>query len=263
MRNQFIVQELLKVRFKGILAGALMAATLPAIAQTQQTVAAPDLPSAVWWLGGIAAFLGFLLGSVPFHEEDYGWKFDTKGAFLWAFAGGAVVGGLTYLFEGGSGLVTIVVVALGALSAVSRVLATRPARMPTKFQLAEGVNRIDGSTPSAKYKAATKMYKNAAFTNGSYYASRGIDWTFGKEGLSDDVKARLAQGLRTARSNVFAILVVLVRELPGESNQPAVLVVSSKQFGLIQFTNGGVILPGCDKEIPNQSIAGLVGYSWR
>jgi hypothetical protein len=224
-----------------------------------------SLPSAVLWLGGIAGFLGFLLGSIPPHDPDGGWKFDLLGAFAWAIAGSGVVGGLALHFNTGDWLVAGCAIGAGLLVALARFALTRPPRVPTSGDLNDGVNRAAGDSTEAKFKAAQRMYKAASFHDGNYYATRSPrDFRFDEHGMTAEVAGALYQGLAQPSRGTFDILVLLVRELPGEPGQPAVVVVrGGANLKQVQLGKSTITLPGLSDTIPFKSIAATVGYAWR
>lgn len=246
----------------GAFATVLLAA-LPAAAQTAGGAAAADpISSTVLWAAGIAGFLGFMLGSFPPNDEYAATKFDMGGALMWAVAAAAFVGGL-FLFGSTGALVPAAYgVGLGVLIAGVRFLSTRPPRVPKNYAAINGVTRFEGATAKAKYKAAEKLYNNASFNRNGYYATRGRDWRF--NGTSSEMLLMLGESCASPNPNTFAILVLLVRDLPGEPGEPAVIVVDSVE-GLrkVKCEVDGITVPGFDKKIPAGSITGLVGYAWR
>jgi hypothetical protein len=223
------------------------------------------LPSSVIWVGGIAAFLGFIIGSVPFHEDDYGWKFDMQGALMWALAAAGIAGGLTLKGATGSWTPAIFAIGLGALLALGRISLTRGPRVPRSGDLADGVNRGEGDSQSAKWKSAQKMYKHASFHRDSYYAARApIEWRFGDEGMTGEIINALSYSTQNPSSETFDILLLLVRQLPDEVDQPAVVVVrGGANLRQVRITGTGITVPGYESEIPRRNIAATVGYAWR
>ncbi|MBX3152804.1 hypothetical protein KF728_21780 [Candidatus Obscuribacterales bacterium] len=248
------------------LAGAfatVLLAALPAAAQAADGASAADpISSSVLWAAGIAGFLAFMLGSFPPNDEYAGSKFDLGGAFIWGVAAAAFVGGM-FLFGSTGVLVPAAYgMGLGVVLAGFRFLTTRPPRVPKNYAVKNGVTRFDGDSTRAKYKAAEKAYNNASFNRNGYYATRGRDWRF--NGASSELLLMLGESAKSPNPNTFAILVLLVRELPGESGEPAVVVVDSVE-GLrqVKCEADGITVPGYDKKIPAGSITGTVGYAWR
>jgi hypothetical protein len=249
----------------GALATVILTA-LPAAAQTATGAGAPDvasLPSNVLWAAGVAAFLGFMLGSFPPNDRDSAVKWDMSGALVWALAAAALVGGL-FLYGSTHELFPAVYgVGFGALMGGLRLLTTRPPRQPKNYAAKNGVTRFDGENAKAKYKAAQKLYNNASFQNGNWYATRGRDWRY-NDGVPASLLEMLADSARSPSSEQLAILVFLVRELPGEPGEPAVIVVNGGEaLRQMKVDRDGILVPGYDKKVPANVITGMVGYAWR
>jgi len=225
-----------------------------------------DLPSAVLWGAGIAAGVGFLLGSIPPNDPDGGWKFDMLGALLWALAAGGMVGGL-FLFTstGGELIPAVYAVGAGALIALVRFATTRPQRIqvPKGQDLQTGINRAPGGNRSQRFKAAKRMYNGASFHEGDEYASRAPrEFSFGTAGPESDFLIQLQETIPNCTPRNFDIIVFLLRELPNEPEQPAVVVVRG-QDGLraLPIDGNGITVDGA--RIPRSMIAAMVCYGWR
>jgi len=247
----------------------VLLAAVPAAAQTTGA-GVPDpasLPSSVLWAAGVAAFLGFMLGSFPPNDRDAAVKFDMGGAMVWAMAAALVVGGLALYMNSGAWVPAVYGIGFGCVLALLRLVSTRPAPTPSSLILAEGVNRATGETPKARLKAAERMYNKASFRsthNERYFATRGRDWRFGAGGADARSMSILADAATRPSEDTFAILVVLVKDLPGEADQPAVIVVrGGANIVQVKVEQDGMTVPGFDKKIPASSISGTVGYAWR
>lgn len=97
----------------------LAAANAPAVAG--------DIPSAVLWLGGFAAFVGFIFGSVP--PGPYGGsQFDMGGALVSGLGLGGLVGGAALIFVTGALLPGAIAAVLGGVFVLTMVLNRRPRR---------------------------------------------------------------------------------------------------------------------------------------
>lgn len=249
----------------GALAAVILSAA-PAFAQTPGSTDAFTLSSGTWWVIGIAAFLGFMLGSLRPNDPDAAVKWDMQGALMMAMAAAAIVFGIAAYLASGAWVPGIYGLGFGLFLCAMRFLMTRPAPRPTSRLLDEGVHRGEGDTARARYKAAERTYNRASFNSGSnsrYFASRGRDWRF-KNGADQSFVDMMVDSARNASSDTFDILVLLVSDLPGEAGVPAVLVVRGGQnLRKITAANGNLNLPCYDKPIPASSIRGLVGYAWR
>ncbi len=225
-----------------------------------------ELASSVLWAAGIAAFVGFIFGSVPLGRPNAGWEFDMGGAVVFAMAGALIFGGGVHILTTGLWMPAILAVGFGALLAGVRLINSMPARIPTNCEVKEGINRGEGDTPRAKWKSAKRLYNNASFRNGnSYHATRSPrNWSFGSSGPDAGFLNMLAGSLANANHDQFDILVMLVSELPDEPGQPAVVVVrGSGALHHVKCEADGITVPGYDKKIPAKSISQLVGYAWR
>jgi hypothetical protein len=224
-----------------------------------------DLPSAVLWAGGFAAFFGFILGSFPPNDEYAGIKFDFPGALIWALAAGGAVGGL-FLWVTTGAMIGLAAVGIGAALGGLRMFATRGPSAPKGQPVQDGVNRFVGDSSKAKFKAAERMYRRASFANGEWYATRSPrDWRFGDEGMDAETLSMLADATAGARSNVLEVLVLLVRELPGQPGEPGVIVVRGTdklRAVTADKSNNALVIPDVGT-VPGKTIAGAVGYAWR
>jgi len=250
--------------FTGLLVLAGLSVSAAAQAATTAASSGGDIPSSVLWVGGIAAFFGFFLGSFPPNRGDMAAsEWDMQGALLWALSmAGIFGGGSLYLHSGET--IGLIAAGAGALIALARFLTTRPPRVPKGAPLTDGVNRSQGDTPKARFKAAERAYNKASFQSGSRYATRSPrDWRYGSAGMAIADFSMLADSLGSARSDTFDILLLLVRELPGEADQPAVIVVrGASQLRAVTRTGNAFTIPNVG-EIPAASIAGAIGYAWR
>lgn len=223
------------------------------------------MPTSVLWMGGIAAFLGFFIGSITPNDEYAASKFDLRGALLWALAGATFAGGLT-LFAADTHVYNgLYAAGFGAVIAIFRLVATRGPRVPRNNDLPDGITRGQGASSKEKFKYVERLYKNASFHRDNYYATRSPrDWRYGDSGINAEDLQMLAESLKTAYDNVFGILLILVRELPSEPGEPAVIVVrGSKDLRACKVENGALTVVGCEAPIPAATIAGVIGYAWR
>lgn len=225
----------------------------------------PGLSSTVLWAAGVAAFIGFIFGSVPPRGANRGWQFDMPGAVVWAVVAAAIVGGIASGLTTGVWAGPGIAIGLGLLFAFARIINTLPPRQPKGGDLLEVVNRAAGDTPKARLKAARRMYNNAGFQSGGRYATRGLrEWDFGKAGASVEYMNFLGGAVRNAYHDTFAILVILVNELPGEPDQPAVIVVNGPdKLRQVKVDAEGLLVPGYEKKIPGSAVSAFVGYAWR
>jgi hypothetical protein len=157
-------------------------------------------------------------------------------------------------------------VGVGAVLGAMRMFATRPPRAPKGKPIEDGVNRLQGDSYKTKFKAAERMYRNASFADGTWYATRSPrDWRFGDEGMDAETLNMLVQSASTARSNVLQVLVLLVRELPGQPGEPGVIVVRGEdklRAVTADNSNNALVIPDVGS-VPGKTIAGAVGYAWR
>ncbi len=228
--------------------------------------AGSGLSSSVMWAAGIAGFIGFLLGSVPPRGANRGWEFDMGGAVVVAMAAALLVGGITFGLTEGEWLAAAFPIGFGALLAGARILNTLPDSAPRNGNMENGVHRGTGETQKQRFRAAKSMYRRASFRSGdNYYATRAPrEYDFGSAGASADYMNLLASATPYANSDTFDILVILVNELPGESEQPAVVVVrGSGNLRSVKVELDGLTVPDFDKKIPAKSIVAFVGYAWR
>jgi|GEM_PF-2733162 len=248
-----------------VLAG-LAVSTLAQAATTAAGSGDPGIPSSVLWIGGIAAGLAFFLGSFPPNRGDMAAsEWDMQGSLFWTVAmGGIFGGGALYLNSGDT--IGLIAAGFGALVGVTRLLTTRPPRVPKGAPLTDGINRAQGDSPKAKFKAAERAYNKASFQagNSNRFATRAPrDWRYGAGGMAISDFTMLADSLASANSNTFDILLLLVRELPGEADQPAVIVVrGAAQLRTVTRNGNSFSIPQVG-EIPAASIAGAIGYAWR
>lgn len=223
------------------------------------------LPSGVLWAAGFAAFVGFIFGSVPPTGENRGWRFDLPGAILWAISAALIVGGLsTFVVEQGA-VWPLAASGLGFALAGFRIASTRPARTPRERELVAGINRVEGDTPKAKLKAARRLFHQASFRSGeNYWASRGLkEFHFGSAGMSFDGLELLKDGVSRAFPDTFDILVLLVTRLPGEENEPGVVVIrGAENLRRLKFGGDYFEAPGVGK-VQMQTVYAMVGYAWR
>lgn len=242
-----------------ITAFSLVAAT-PAYAQS--TTTSTGLPNSVLWVAGLAAFLGFLVGSVPPRGENRGWTFDSQGALMWAIATGSIAGGITYIISSATWFPGLWACLLGSAFSLMRIVLTRPPRVPTNFDLEDGINRAQHIDPRRRLRLAKKMFKNASFhdNNGRYATRAPREWYFDSKGPSQQLLHMLHDAIE---SHEFNILVILVRELPFESGQPAVIVVRGANQLLATRIGAGSITPPSGPALPAANIEALVGYAWR
>jgi hypothetical protein len=242
---------------------------LPAMAQAVGTTSAVDagIPTSVFWVGGIAAVLGFFLGSIPPNRgEMAASEWDSQGSLLWAFAAAGIFGGGMLFLTTGDMLFGLGAAGFGALIAAMRLLTTRAPRVPTGAPLAEGINRAEGQTPKVKFKAAQKAWKNASFQRdgGRGFATRSPrEWHYGVDGIPAADMNMLRDSMANAYSDTFDTLVLLVRYLPEEAEQPAVVVVrGAANLRLVKVDGEGFSIPGQPK-ILAKSVAAAVGYALR
>lgn len=241
----------------------IVVSVVPAFAQSASE-SASSIPSAVLWISGIAAVLGFLIGSVPPRGENRGWEFDTQGSILWGFAAAAIAGGGTLLLTSGMLFPGALICAVGFVAAIARIIATRPPRVPMNFDLADGINRAEGDDTKSRMKVARKMFHNASFKYNGRYATRSPRvWTFGKQGPDSGMLSMMGEVCQDPHYDTFDILVILVRELPFEPGQPAVIVVrGGNQLRATRVGNGS-LTPPSGPALPASSIEAMVGYAWR
>lgn len=220
--------------------------------------------SSLTWIVGIAAFIGFIFGSVPTSGANRGWEFDMPGAVLWAVAAGLVAFGLHAGFATSDWVSALVFGGFGALLGFGRILATLPPRSPRNTLLNEGVNRVEGETPKAKFKAAKKLFYNASFKRGDYYATRGLKefWYGFAGGMPAYDLQSLASGIAYSSPDTFDILVLLVNRLPDQENEPAVIVVRGGSLRSVGVGSDYLEIPGVGK-VQTAWVAGMVGYAWR
>lgn len=225
--------------------------------------------TSVLWIGGIAAFLGFMIGSYrpsgKFGNDEYAAsKFNMLGATVWALIGATLAGGLAAYASAGE-VIGLYAAAFGVILVGVRFLTMRGPSVPQNSDLADGVTRGQGASAKDKFKAVERLYKKASFHRDSYYATRSpLDWRFKEGGMPLDTLNMMAGSMQDVSENVFGILVLLVRELPGEPGEPAVIVVrGSENLRACKVVNGTITVPGYDQSIPATSIAGAVGYAWR
>lgn len=234
----------------------LIAAYLAAQAGTSTTVL---------WIAGIAAFIGFILGSVPAEGENRGWRFDMPGAVLWAVAAALIAGGLASGFTSGVWIPALLAVGFGALLAGVRIINTLPARVPRNSDLAAGVHRVEGDSTKAKFRAAKRLFYNASFREGNHYATRGLKefWYGSGGGMPGYDLEALASGVAYSQSDTFAILVLLVNRLPEQEHEPSVVVVrGTHQLRQVKIGADFIEVPGVGR-IHAGWVAGMVGYAWR
>jgi hypothetical protein len=217
---------------------------------------------------GIAAFLGFIIGSVPPRGENRGWEFDLKGALSWMITAAGIVGGIAQYLSTGRISPAIYAVAIAVLVAFFRWYATRPPREPHDCILSSGVNRISGAgTQAQKFKKAERRYKNASFSAGSssrFAARSPTDFRFGKNGIDAHTLGILKESVEDPYPEVFDILVILMRELPTAPGEPAVVVVRGSQcLRTVKIESDGLTVPGYNQKLPASAVAGVVGYAWR
>lgn len=251
---------------------AMVGLMLPTMAQAAAIASGADsgagIPTSVFWVGGIAAFLGFLLGSIPPNRgEMAGSEWDSQGALLWAMACAGIFGGGYLYLATGDTFLGLGAAGVGGLIAVGRLVSTRPPRVPQGSPVAEGINRAQGDNARDKFKRAQKSWKNASFqrdASSRYFATRSPrEFHYGADGMPAADVNMLRDALANARSDMFDILVLLVRDLPKEAEQPAVVVVrGSANLRQIKVDAEGFEIPGQPK-IPAKSIAAAVGYAWR
>jgi hypothetical protein len=225
------------------------------------------VPSAsVLWVSGIVGFVAFLIGSTPRNDEK---DFELEGAVVWGVAMAALSGGFEYWWQTPHRLISAgsIGIGIGVALVLMRLISTRPPRRPRTYQLQDGVNRAFGDDLQSRLKAAYKLYNKASFSDGARYAARGNgDHRYGAQGIPVEDLRTLGELLsRWVSSSALAILVLLVRELPGECAQPAVIVVKDLQHvgEQIVVDDTGIVVPGFDKKIPANAIAAVVGYAWR
>ncbi len=242
-----------------------MFAASAAFAQTSAATS-PDagISSGVLWAAGIAAFLGFLIGSVPPRGENRGWSFDSQGALMWSFAAAGIVGGGAYINSTGSWFPGLWACLVGAAFGVMRVLMTLPPRVPKNYDLQDGINRAEGADPKSRSKAAKKMFRNASFNNNGWYATRAPrEWHFGNAGPNQEMLDMLKETMEDSRPSTFDILVIHVRELPFEPGQPAIIVVRGGSQLQATRVGAGSLTPPSGPALPASSIEAMVGYAWR
>ncbi|MBS1997387.1 MAG: hypothetical protein JSS86_13795, partial [Cyanobacteria bacterium SZAS LIN-2] len=224
-------------------------------------------PRSVLWVSGVSAFLAFLLGSVPAHGgTSAAWEFDLNGAVLWAMAGAGFFGGGTLFLVTGQVLPGLAAAGLGAAIACCRILAERPPRVPRNYPLSDGINRFPGETQRARLRAAKRAFKKASFSErpgSSYFATRAPRewWYVGGMAYSDCITLNMA--LAAATPTTFDILVVLVRNLPDEPDQPAVIVVQgAANLRKVRVHPDRIEIPG-QTAIATSAVVALVAYAWR
>ena len=235
----------------------------------------PDIPSDVFWAVGIAVAAGFLLGRFPpegaNRDVDFGIVFETIGAVIWAVAAGAAVaGGLIFAITSGYWSFAFVAISIGALVAAFRMWLCYPRNTHRVF-MNGGIHRAKGDTVKARLEEARRLYYSASFLSSydldiAVIASRLYNWEFefGKSGPSASAMAMLRTSIAMAGCSTFDILVVLLRSLPDEPQQPAVLIVRGlPSVQALQVDDAGLKLPDYDKKIPASSIIAFVGYAWR
>jgi len=245
------------------LGGAALLAT-PALAlaspsTTGSAAAAAGLPSNLFWIGGAAAALGFLVGSVP---KNDGWGFDGVKATVWATSAGLLAGGVSAALQGSLGL-GLGAAGLGAVIGGAHFLAQeRPTVSSIKME--PGVNRFSGESEKDQFKAASKAYYKASFESNGHYATRGrVEWEFNEKGADSAFVAALRDGCERPSSDTFAILSLLTRNLPAAEGNPAVVVVSGcDQLRQIQVDRDALRLPD-GTEVPYKCVRAGVGYAWR
>ncbi len=238
---------------------------VPAYAQSSAASTSTGVPSSVLWVAGLAAFLGFLIGSVPPRGENRGWTFDSQGALMWAIAAGGIAGGATHVSTTGEWFPGLWASLIGAAFGVMRILLTRPPRVPTNFDLQDGINRAEDVEPKRRRKLAKKMFNNASFhdVHGRYATRAPIEWKFDSKGPNQEMLDTLREAIDMRSYSQFDILVILVRELPFEPGQPAVIVVRGSNQLLATRIGAGSITPPSGPALPAANIEAMVGYAWR
>lgn len=228
--------------------------------------ASPEsLSSSGFILVAVAAVLGFLLGSLPRRSEMTGQDFDFPGAIIWAVSAVLTTYGAYMWLNFGSSTSALFSLGGGLIIASSRIYGTRPPRTPSGHDLKDGINYATGDTAKAKKKSAERSFARASFANGSgRHAARGREWYFDAAGVSENMLMTvLGPSMRTASSDRFAILVLLVSYLPDDPRGPGVVVINGTSNLRASIVDaGGITPPGCSK-IAASTIVAAVGYAWR
>lgn len=133
------------------------------------------------------------------------------------------------------------------------------------YELSSVVNRATGTTLESRLQKARDMYNSANFRSDegfSIYTHRGRDWYFDSDGANPRHMESLRDRIAHADIYTFGILVILVRSLPGELEQPAVIVVEGlDNLRSCEVREDSIKVPGYDPEISARSIEAFVGFA--
>jgi hypothetical protein len=241
-----------------------------------------QIPQYFFWVLAIAGAVGFVAGSAPSYvpvHRGFRPRRDMAAGLVHAAIFAAILGGLALLprlirLDQGAveGVLGVGLFLSGDALAVYYAGRSAAPRVPRNCDLQTGINRGQGASYLAKYLDVKRLYTFASFHGGwqnsqsnvNYFATRSpLDYHCGDEGMSPELLARLKKGIEAARYDTFAILLLLVRELPGEPDAPAVIVVRGlDELRRLEIDTNGIAVPGVGI-VPARTITDNTAYAWR
>jgi hypothetical protein len=135
--------------------------------------------------------------------------------------------------------------------------------------LQPGVNFVpnaDNMSAEQKFKAAERIYNKLAIEAGygrtgmDYYTRGRNEHRYGADGMPVGDLEGFVEAVRYARMTRAKYLVLLVRNMPGKQNEPAVLIITVDDAA--QATVQGDALHVSDYVIPAKDIAAEVFFGW-
>lgn len=220
------------------------------------------VPSGVVWSAVIAFVFGFVMGSAP--ARDSGMDFDGRGGLYAGLSASSIVGGIALALTEMTLTPGLYLVGLGILLALGRWLDRRPLPVPKSIHLAEGVNRASGESLRKRAKSAREMFLGASFQKDQFgrQAIRHLEVNYGSDGaLSADLEF-IKQDVERASPRTFAILLLHVSTVPGEQDQPGVVVVQGVgSLKKLQIDSGSVTTED-GVTVQASTIISSVRYSW-
>lgn len=207
----------------------------------------------------IATTLGVLIGllsSFKAPSRDPRWKIPILRITLGGLKGGCFAAA-TALLAGFADLEYIGLAAiLGGLSAYFQ-----PA---IKYDAVAGTNLVSGCKSTQRSAVASKMLDQASFSSNAYDGIRTLQhFRFGASGPSASYMQMLQQDLKTADNLSFGVLAILVKQLPDQPDEPALLVIQdADQLRLTQADADGISVPFYAHKINASAIVATTTYAW-
>lgn len=206
----------------------------------------PAIPDAALWVGGIAAFVGLLFGSIPDGDAS---RITFWGALRGAAIGGLGFGGVAAAYASAAWLVPGLIAA--SAGALVWIYGLGRGGLFTAANLQRGVNEFPN--PGAAKRTWANRAPQRGLVSGRY-------WFFGERGMNPEEISLMRDAFANGRGGADA-LTLLLKNGPG-GDRPAILALySGDLFSGLEFTEAGLGTPY--GFVPWKDVRGAIPWRYR